>query len=220
MPIVHNGLHYDGVRLCGSWRRTGPCCDLFRKPVEGIANKVPTGPATTIGVQFEPPGGPFHRGVLPCQLHRFGRHPGVLVDLEHRGERLICSNEYFVALVPFWAVWPFEALVLCRRPVASLLEMTDAEKNGLSDIVRRLTIRYDNLFQCSFPYSAGLHQAPTDGAAYPEWDFHMHFYPPLLRSATVKKFMVGYEMLATPQRDITAESAAETLRRALNPTSF
>ena len=133
------------------------------------------------------------------------------VELE-RDERLICSNDHFVALVPYWAVWPFEALVLCRRRVASLLEMNDAEKDALSDIVRRLTIRYDNLFQCSFPYSAGLHQAPTDGAEYPEWDFHMHFFPPLLRSSTVKKFMVGYEMLCGPQRDITPELSATKLR--------
>lgn len=129
-----------------------------------------------------------------------------------REVRLICSNQHFVALVPFWAIWPFEALVLCRRRVASLLEMSDAEKDALSDIVQRLTIRYDNLFQCSFPYSAGLHQAPTDGSAHPEWDFHMHFYPPLLRSATVKKFMVGYEMLGSPQRDITPELSAAMLR--------
>ena len=133
------------------------------------------------------------------------------VELQ-REERLIYSNENFVALVPFWAIWPFEALVLCRRRVASLSDMHVAEKNALSDIIRQVTIRYDNLFQCSFPYSAGLHQAPTDNNAHPEWDFHMHFYPPLLRSATVKKFMVGYEMLGGPQRDITPELSAAMLR--------
>jgi UDPglucose--hexose-1-phosphate uridylyltransferase len=114
--------------------------------------------------------------------------------------------------VPFWAVWPFELLVVSRRPVPHLGELTDAERDGLADIVRRVTIRYDNLFETSFPYSAGLHQAPTDGAAHPEWHLHMHFYPPLLRSATVRKFLVGYEMLGEPQRDITPESAAERLR--------
>ena len=129
-----------------------------------------------------------------------------------KGERIVCDNEHFVALVPFWAVWPFETLVLCRRRVASLSELNDAEKNSLADILKRLTIRYDNLFLTSFPYSGGLHQAPTDGKPHPEWDLHLHFYPPLLRSASVKKFMVGYELLANPQRDITPESSAERLR--------
>ena len=127
-------------------------------------------------------------------------------------ERIVCENESFVALVPFWAVWPFETLLLCRRHVTSLSDMTDAEKNDLAAILKRLTTRYDNLFKTSFPYSAGLHQAPTDGQAHPEWDFHIHFYPPLLRSATIKKFMVGYEMLSNPQRDITPETSAERLR--------
>lgn len=133
------------------------------------------------------------------------------LELKHE-KRIVCSNENFVALVPFWATWPFETLILPRRHVASLLDMTDVEKAGLADIVSQVTIRYDNLFKISFPYSAGLHQAPTDGEEHPEWDFHMHFYPPLLRSATVKKFMVGYEMLAGPQRDITAETSAALLR--------
>ncbi len=127
-------------------------------------------------------------------------------------ERIVCENEAFVALVPFWAVWPFETLVLCRRHVTSLSDMTDAEKNNLAAILKRLTTRYDNLFKTSFPYSAGLHQAPTDGQAHPEWDFHIHFYPPLLRSAAIKKFMVGYEMLSNPQRDMTPETSAERLR--------
>jgi UDPglucose--hexose-1-phosphate uridylyltransferase len=133
------------------------------------------------------------------------------VEIE-RGERIVCENEHFAALVPFWATWPFEVMILCKRRVASLLEMNDAEKDALADIIKRVTTRYDNLFVCSFPYSAGMHQAPTDGKAHEEWDWHMHFYPPLLRSATVKKFMVGYEMLANPQRDITPESSAVQLR--------
>ena len=133
------------------------------------------------------------------------------VEVE-RNERIVCENEHFVALVPYWAVWPFEVMVLCRRTVASLAELEDTEKDSLSDILKRVATRYDNLFQCSFPYSAGLHQAPTDGKSYPEFDLHMHFYPPLLRSATVKKFMVGYEMLANPQRDITPEASATRLR--------
>jgi UDPglucose--hexose-1-phosphate uridylyltransferase len=126
--------------------------------------------------------------------------------------RIVVSNEHFVALVPFWAVWPFETLVISRRPVGALPDLAADERAGLADILRSLTTRYDNLFQVSFPYSMGFHQRPTDGAAHPEWHLHAHFYPPLLRSATVRKFMVGFELLAEPQRDITAESAAERLR--------
>ncbi len=129
-----------------------------------------------------------------------------------RQERIVCENEHFVALVPFWAVWPFEIMVLCRRKVASLSELLDDERDSLGDIQKRVTTRYDNLFRCSFPYSAGLHQAPTDGGRHDGCDMHMHFYPPLLRSASVRKFMVGYEMLADPQRDVTPESSAERLR--------
>ena len=128
------------------------------------------------------------------------------------GERVVCANDGFVALVPFWAVWPFETLVVSRRPVPSLSALDDAERTQLADIVKRLTTRYDNVFETAFPYSAGIHQAPTDGQPHPEWHLHLHFFPPLLRSATVRKFLVGYEMLGEPQRDITAESAAERLR--------
>jgi UDPglucose--hexose-1-phosphate uridylyltransferase len=127
-------------------------------------------------------------------------------------DRLLAENDSFVALIPFWAVWPYEAIIISKRPVQNILHLNDSERTGFADIYRQLTIMYDNLFETSFAYSAGLHQAPTDGVDYPEWHLHMHFYPPLLRSATVKKFMVGYEMLATPQRDITAEQAAERLR--------
>jgi UDPglucose--hexose-1-phosphate uridylyltransferase len=127
-------------------------------------------------------------------------------------ERLVCTNNDFVALVPFWAVWPFEVLLLSRRHVSSIGEFTEEEMTGLADIWKRVTARFDNLFRTSFPYSMGFHQHPTDGAAYPELHFHVHFYPPLLRSASVRKFMVGYEMLAEPQRDITAEIAARRLR--------
>lgn len=127
-------------------------------------------------------------------------------------DRLVVENEHFVALVPFWAVWPFETMIVSRRPVQNILQLTDEERTALADIYKQLTVKYDNLFEVSFAYSAGLHQAPTDGNDYPEWHLHMHFFPPLLRSASVKKFMVGYEMLATPQRDITAEQAAQRLR--------
>jgi UDPglucose--hexose-1-phosphate uridylyltransferase len=106
-------------------------------------------------------------------------------------------------VVPFWAAWPYETLILPKRNISNLLEMNASERQAFADAIRRLTCRYDNLFECSFPYSAGIHQAPTHGLAHPEWTLHMHFYPPLLRSATVKKFMVGYEMLGEPQRDLT-----------------
>ncbi|MBL7968865.1 MAG: UDP-glucose--hexose-1-phosphate uridylyltransferase [Prolixibacteraceae bacterium] len=134
-------------------------------------------------------------------------------------DRLVVENEHFVALVPFWAVWPFETMIISRRPVQNILLLTEEERTALADIYKQLTVKYDNLFEVSFAYSAGLHQAPTDGNDYPEWHLHMHFFPPLLRSASVKKFMVGYEMLATPQRDITAEQAAQRLRD-LSPVHY
>lgn len=133
------------------------------------------------------------------------------LELE-RGERLVVENAHFAVVVPFWAFWPFETLVISKRPFAHLTDMSDSEKKALADIVRKLTIKYDNIFKVSFPYSAGHHPAPTDGEEHPEWHYHMHFYPPLLRSATIKKFRVGYEMLANPQRDITAEYSAGLLR--------
>jgi UDPglucose--hexose-1-phosphate uridylyltransferase len=135
----------------------------------------------------------------------------LLEELE-QSDRLVVENGDWVALVPFWAAWPFETLVLPRRPVATLLDLEEDERRGLASVIRRLAIRYDNLFETSFPYSMGIHQAPFDGTAHPEWVLHLHFYPPLLRSATVRKFMVGYEMLATPGRDLTPEAAAERLR--------
>lgn len=129
-----------------------------------------------------------------------------------QGERLVISNPSFVAIVPFWAAWPFETLLIARRHVAELSELTSNERTDLADIIKRLTIQYDNLFQTSFPYSMGFHQRPTDNQAYHGFHLHAHFYPPLLRSATVRKFMVGYEMLGEPQRDITPEAAARQLR--------
>ncbi len=132
------------------------------------------------------------------------------------GVRVVFQNEHFVVLVPFWAIWPFETLVMSKRHVGSLPEIAShpAERAALADALRRLTIQYDHLFGVSFPYSMGFHQQPTDGRPHPAWHFHAHFYPPLLRSATVRKFMVGYEMLGTPQRDLTAEDSAARLRAA------
>ena len=127
-------------------------------------------------------------------------------------ERVVEENESFLTVVPFWAVWPFETIVLAKRHMTGIDGLTGAERDALADILKRTTARYDRLFRVSFPYSMGFHQRPTDGEAHGEWHLHAHFYPPLLRSATVRKFLVGYEMLATPQRDITAELAAERLR--------
>jgi len=127
-------------------------------------------------------------------------------------ERIVLENKSFVALVPFWAVWPFETMIIPRRKIANIAGLTSSERTDFAEIYKDLTTRYDNLFKVSFPYSAGIHQAPTDGNEHPEWCMHMHFYPPLLRSASVKKFMVGYEMLANAQRDITAEQSAARLK--------
>ncbi|SCY21766.1 UDP-glucose--hexose-1-phosphate uridylyltransferase [Flavobacterium caeni] len=127
-------------------------------------------------------------------------------------ERLVCENGHFVALVPFWATWPYEIMIVSRRHFGNLLAMSHDEKNAFAQILKDVTAKYDNLFETSFPYSSGIHQAPTNRVAHPEWHFHMHFYPPLLRSATVKKFMVGYEMLGEAQRDLTPEQSAKILR--------
>jgi UDPglucose--hexose-1-phosphate uridylyltransferase len=131
---------------------------------------------------------------------------------EAANERIIFQNEHFTALVPWWATWPFETLLLSRRHLGAMPELTGNERDALADALKRLATRYDNLFETSFPYTMGFHQSPTDEEAHPESHFHAHFYPPLLRSATVRKFMVGFEMLAMPQRDITPEGAAERLR--------
>src|SRR5579859_1803831 len=126
--------------------------------------------------------------------------------------RIVVENEHFLAVVPFWAVWPYETMLLSARHVSCMADLNSTERDALSDILKRLTTRYDNLFQTSFPYSMGFHQRPTDTREHPEWHFHGHFYPPLLRSATVRKFMVGFELLGMPQRDITPETSAERLR--------
>jgi UDPglucose--hexose-1-phosphate uridylyltransferase len=127
-------------------------------------------------------------------------------------DRILCQNDHFVALIPFWATWPFEAMIVSKKAAQNILSFNDEESLALADIYKKLTVMYDNLFEVSFPYSAGIHQAPTDGKDYQWWHFHMHFYPPLLRSATIRKFMVGYEQLATPQRDVTPETSAQLLR--------
>ncbi len=138
------------------------------------------------------------------ELERFAAAPTLLADyLAQETERVVEENEHFLAVVPYWASWPFETLIASRRLIPSLLELTDEERRSLADILQRLVRRYDRLFATRFPYSMGFHQSSH---------LHAHFYPPLLRSATVRKFMVGYELLAEPQRDLTPEEAAERLR--------
>jgi UDPglucose--hexose-1-phosphate uridylyltransferase len=135
----------------------------------------------------------------------------VALELKQQ-ERILFEESEFVALVPFWAVWPFETLIVSRRHWNALDQATDSERGSLARTLKRMTTRFENLFEAPFPYTMGFHQRPSDGGPYEHMHFHAHYYPPLLRSATVRKFMVGFEMLATPQRDITAESAAERLR--------
>jgi len=149
------------------------------------------------------------------RAHHAEKHSCLLCDylrLElQRNERVVCQNHAFAVLVPFWAVWPFETLLLSKRHIASIDQLNSEERDLLGDILRRITIRYDNLFETTFPYSMGFHQRPTDGQLHEAWHLHAHYFPPLLRSATVRKFMVGYELLASPQRDLTPESAAVRL---------
>lgn len=132
-------------------------------------------------------------------------------ELEKK-ERIIAENKNFVALVPFWAVWPYEAMIISKKALRSLSDFTREHDEDFAEILKTLTMKYDKVFQTSFPYSSGIYQAPTNGKPNLHWHFHMNFYPPLLRSASVKKFMVGYEMMAEAQRDITAETVAEKLR--------
>lgn len=133
------------------------------------------------------------------------------MGLEARGERLIFGNQHFMVVVPFWAVWPFETLIISKRHIADLAVLAAAERDALARVLRRITAIYDRVFEAPFPYTMGFHQRPTK-EEHPEWHLHAHFYPPLLRSATIRKFMVGFEMLGSPQRDITPERAAARLR--------
>jgi UDPglucose--hexose-1-phosphate uridylyltransferase len=136
-----------------------------------------------------------------------------------RRERIVAENESWVALVPFWAVWPFETMLLPRRQVRTLSGLDDTGRDGLAAILKVVTAGYNRVFNAPFPYSMGFHGAPCDEVEHPEWQLHAHFYPPLLRSATIRKFMVGFELLGSPQRDITPESAAETLHHAMSQST-
>ncbi len=144
-----------------------------------------------------------HQQCLLCEYFRY--------ESAH-AERRVLDNEYFLVVVPFWAVWPFETLIIGKRHIADIAALSSEERDAFAEVLGKLTGCYDRVFNVSFPYSMGIHQRPTDGEEHPEWHMHTHFYPPLLRSATIRKFMVGFEMLGSPQRDITAEAAAGRLR--------
>jgi galactose-1-phosphate uridylyltransferase len=170
-------------------------------------------------------GVPHEAAVEQRELAAYSHHHGscLLCDytaLELRlGERIVCANDGFAAIVPFWAVWPFETLVVSTRHVDALPSLRDVERDALADILKQLTTRYDNLFEAPFPYSMGFHQQPMQGAADGIVHLHAHFYPPLLRSASVRKFMVGFELLGSPQRDFTPEDAGARLR-AMSPVHY
>jgi UDPglucose--hexose-1-phosphate uridylyltransferase len=165
------------------------------------------------------PNEPFRENVR--QRDYLAQHGRALLldyaDMESRmGERGVAENAHWIAVVPFWAVWPFETLLFPRTHRPGLTDLNADERESLSRILKTLLVKYDNLFETSFPYTMGWHGAPSDSDSRSHWQVHAHFYPPLLRSATVKKFMVGYEMLAEAQRDLTAERAAERLRALPN----
>jgi len=172
-----------------------PHCQIW------ATSSIPEAPARELQSQAE-----YHDARGACMLCDYG----ALEEVEK--DRLVCGNAGFVALVPFWAVWPFEILLCSKRHFANLSDFSSDELTHLSEMLKQIVSVYDRLFDVPFPYSMGFHQAPCDGKSHPEWHFHAHFYPPLLRSATIRKFMVGFEMLGTPQRDITPEAAAEKLR--------
>ncbi|KAL7269838.1 galactose-1-phosphate uridyl transferase [Rhizina undulata] len=178
----------------------------------GCSNPHPHGQIwTTVGIPEEPA-----TEIWNMTRYKQTHGTGLLADyvqleLEKNG-RIVVKNDTWVALCPWWATWPFEVLVLPIREVGSLVELTEDENVGLAEVLAEVTKRYDNLFETSFPYSMGIHQRPLVQKEGEEFHMHLHFYPPLLRSASVRKFLVGYEMMAEPQRDITPEQAAERLR--------
>lgn len=206
-------------------------CQIFENKgaAMGCSNPHPHGQAWTTSIIPEEPA-MEHEALVEYQ-HKHNGH-GLLEDYVARelenmkteaNNRVVELNDSFMAVVPFWAVWPFEILVVSRRKVGNVTLLTPKEKEDFGDILGKVALRYDNLFQTSFPYSMGLHQSftCTDDKSYEDVEhLHVHFYPPLLRSATVRKFLVGFEMLGMPQRDITPESAAARLRAVDATTHF
>ena len=155
-----------------------------------------------------------HGGCLLCDYLKIEQEAGL-----HHGGRIVCENQGFLTVVPWWAVWPFETMVLAKAHLRSFTDFSSDQRSELADILKQTTTRYDNLFQVPFPYCLGFHQRPTHGQAHEGMHLHAHFYPPLLRSAEIRKFMVGFEMFGSPQRDLTPETAAARLR-ALPATHY
>jgi len=189
-----------------------------RGAMMGASNPHPHGQIWATGSIPEAPARELVAQKVYLQKHQCCLLCEYLTLEQEQSTRLVFQNRSFAALVPFWALWPFEVLLCPRRHAATLSDFSAEECSDLAAALKRLTSIYDRVFQVPFPYSMGFHPAPSDREAHPEWHFHAHFYPPLLRSATIRKFMVGFEMLGTPQRDITAETAAERLR-ALDNTA-
>lgn len=164
------------------------------------------------------PNEPLHE--LISQREYFEKNGSVLLldylQMElQKEERIVAQNDRWVALVPFWAIWPFELMLLPRNAVGALRGLDTQGRIGLASMLKRVTAGYNRVFDAPFPYSMGFHAAPCDSQSHPEWLLHAHFYPPLLRSATIRKFMVGFELLGMPQRDITPEAAAAILRKVV-----
>ena len=178
----------------------------------GCSNPHPHG---QVWAQQHLPSDPAKKLVQLGQYYAENQRPMLLDYAEQeveKQERVVCQNDDWVVVVPYWAAWPFETLLLPRFNVQSLDKITDAQSYSLAQIIGDITSHYDNLFETSFPYSMGWHSAPFDNETHPEWTVHAHFFPPLLRSASVRKFMVGYEMMAEAQRDLTPEQAADRLK--------
>jgi UDPglucose--hexose-1-phosphate uridylyltransferase len=195
MPWVRHVQIFENRGAMMGASNPHPHCQIW------ATGEIPNQPERELAAQRE-----YQKDHAACLLCAY-----LKMETESR-ERIVCENAGFVALVPYWAVWPFETMILSRRHISSIPDFNSEERDQLAAIMRSLTIRYDNLFSTAFPYSMGFHQRPTNGGDYAEWHFHAHYFPPLLRSATVQKFMVGFELLASPQRDITAETAATRLR--------
>ena len=198
---------HEGIRYIQIFENRGAMMGASNPHPHGqiwATEHIPNEPATELRTQAEY----FTKHGKPL-LHDY-----LLKEIE-RNERIVAQNDTWAVVVPYWAVWPFETLVLPKQPVTSMRTMSEAQREGLASILKTLTAGYNRVFDTPFPYSMGFHPAPCDGEDHPEWTLHAHFYPPLLRSATVRKFMVGFELLGSPQRDITPESAATTLRNVM-----
>jgi UDPglucose--hexose-1-phosphate uridylyltransferase len=191
-----------------------PWVQIFENKGEimGCSNKHPHG---QIWASSFIPNEPFVESSTQARYFKENRSSMLLDYAEYEtrnNERVVVRNDHWLVVVPFWAMWPFESLLIPLRHVQRINELNAEERRSCADILKRFLTKYDNLFSTSFPYSFGWHGAPSNGSDCQHWQLHAHFYPPLLRSSTIKKFMVGYELLAEAQRDITAELAADKLR--------